>query len=88
MRDRSKEEIEGILQAFPDVYEAQTGTALTVERLKEVILAKIIQAEQKIIEQRFNDFNPVGLRMVLKMIQEYEEPTEKTEPKKRGRPKK
>lgn len=88
MRERSKEEIEGILQAFPDVYEAQTGTALTVERLKEVILTKIIQQEQKIIEQRFNDFNPVGLRMVLKMIQEYEEPNEKIEPKKRGRPKK
>lgn len=88
MRERSLEEIQGILQSFPDVFEAQTGTTLTVERLKEVVTKKLKEQEQKVIEQRFNDFNPLGLRLVLKMISEYEQPKETiVEPKKKGRPK-
>lgn len=85
MQNRSREELEGILQTFPDVFESQMGTKLTVERLTEILTKKLKEQEQKLLDQRFFDFDPKSIRMMLQIIQEsVEKPVEKP---KRGRPK-
>ena len=89
MRERSHEELQGILQAFPDVFEAQMGTKLTIEKLKAVLTEKLKEKEQFLLDQRFADFSPASLRALLQILTEMEKPEnyQVVETKKRGRPK-
>ena len=68
MKNRSKEEIDAILQTFPDVFEDLTGNKLTSEQVTEVITEILKLKERDIIRQRFLDFSPLNLREVLKLL--------------------
>lgn len=93
MRDRSSEELDAILQAFPDVFESQFGKPL-VSGVVESILQEILQEKEKeVIRLRFLDFSPRNLREMLHKIKTKPQNIDTVitidlvEPKKRGRPK-
>lgn len=65
MRNRSKEELEAILQTFPDVFEDQTGKTLTKEAIIEVIVKILVEKEAQLIKQRFYELSIRDLREIL-----------------------
>ena len=85
MRPKSKEELEGLLQHFPDVYRDQMGHDLDVDKVKSIIHGLIEERELFIIRQRFMDLPPATLKEILTML---EPPKVDPEKKKPGRPKK
>jgi DNA-directed RNA polymerase subunit F len=72
MKNRSQEEIDAILQTFPDVFEDLTGKKLTKEQVSEVITEILKLKERDIIKQRFLDFSPFNLREILKSLNKEE----------------
>lgn len=82
MRIRGQEEIQGSLQAFKDVYEAQFGKPFDTVKAINVIREMLEKAEVQIIQQRFFDFRPQDLKLLMEML----EPKSEEKPK-RGRPK-
>ena len=91
MRNRSREELEAILQSFPDVFEAQMGVKLTVEKLKTILINKLEEQERFLLQQRFIDFTPQSIRAMLQMVEEYNVKHEEQEPSvenKKGKQKK
>lgn len=83
MRPKSKEELEGLLQAFPDVFRDQVGHDLDVNKVKAIIRDLIKEREDFIIRQRFLDLPPANLREILTMLEPPKVEPE-TLPKKRG----
>lgn len=70
MKNRSQEEINAILQTFPDVFEDLTGNQLTSAAVQEVIVELLKSKEKELIRQRFFDFSPLNLRDILKKLNE------------------
>ena len=68
MRNRSKEELEAILQTFPDVFEDQTGKTLTKEAIVDVIVKILIEKEAQLIKQRFYELSIRDLRCILAKV--------------------
>ena len=93
MRVRGREEIEGSLQAFKDVYEAQFGKPFDAKKAIEVIKQMLERKEVEIIQQRFFDFHPKDLQEIIRILNWCNTPIEvqdapKIEPKTRGKAKK
>lgn len=82
MKIRGREEIQGSLQTFIDVYEAQFGKPFDTVKAINVIREMLEKAEIQIIQQRFFDFQPQDLKALMEML----EPKPEEKPK-RGRPK-
>ena len=87
MRIRGREEIQGSLQTFKDVYEAQFDKPLDNQRAIEIITQMLSRKELEAIQQRFFDFHPQDLKTVIELLQPVEKPVEIQEKPKRGRPK-
>lgn len=87
MRLRGREEIQGSLQAFKDVYENQFDKPLDNQRAIEIITQMLSRKELESIQQRFFDFHPQDLKTVIELLQPVEKPVEIQEKPKRGRPK-
>jgi hypothetical protein len=93
MRDRSPEELDAILQSFPDVFENEMGKPINPELVEKVLGDLLAERELNLIKQRFFDFSPANLREVIQRIKTKPQPElieaiEPIEPKKRGRHKK
>lgn len=70
MRVRGREEIEGSLQAFKDVYEAQFGKKLSLGAVQSMAYMLLDEKEQEILRQRFFDFHPKDLQTLIEMCRE------------------
>lgn len=93
MRIRGREEIEGSLQAFKDVYEAQFGKPFNAQKAIEVVQQLLEHKEVEIIQQRFFDFHPKDLQEIIQILNWCNTPIEtqvapKIETKNRGKVKK
>ena len=94
MRVRGREEIEGSLQAFKDVYEAQFGKKLSLGTVQSMAYILLDEKEREILRQRFFDFHPKDLQTLIEMCREIiDRPTPvevapKIESKNRGKVKK
>lgn len=68
MRDRSPEELDAILQAFPDIFEAQFGKSINPALIERVLTDLLNEKELDLIKQRFFDFSPSNLREIIERI--------------------
>lgn len=68
MRDRSPEELDAILQAFPDIFEAQFGKSINPALIEKVLTDLLNEKELDLIKQRFFDFSPANLREIIERI--------------------
>ena len=87
MKLRGREEVEGSLEAFKDVYEAQFDKPLDNPKAVEIISQMLSKRETETIQQRFFDFHPQDLKTVIELLQPVEKPVETVDKPKRGRPK-
>jgi hypothetical protein len=90
MRVRGREEIEGSLQAFKDVYEAQFGKPFEADKAIDVIKQMLERKEIEVIQQRFFDFHPKELQEIIQILNWLKTPIETppTETKVEPKPKK
>lgn len=70
MKNRTKEEIDSIMQSFPDVFEDQTGRLLTKEAIILIVETILKEKEETLIKQRFCDLSIRDLRTILKKLNE------------------
>lgn len=80
MRVRGREEIEGSLQAFKDVYEAQFGKPFEADKAIDVIKQMLERKEIEVIQQRFFDFHPKDLQEIIQILNWRNTPAEVTPP--------
>lgn len=69
MKLRGREEVEGSLEAFKDVYEAQFDKPLDNAKAVEIISQMLSKRETETIQQRFFDFHPQDLKALLELLQ-------------------
>ena len=68
MKYYSAEEIDAILQGFPDVFKNQFGKDLDYDHFHNIIHKLLLEKETQIIEQRFFDLAPKSLRVILEKL--------------------
>jgi hypothetical protein len=68
MKYYSAEEIDAILQGFPDVFRNQFGKEIDYNHFHEVINKLLLEKETQLIEQRFFDLSPQSLRVILEKL--------------------
>lgn len=86
---RSQEELQGKLQAFPDVYENFMGEPLDTEVLKGYLLEQLNLKKRQFIDQAFNSLSAADIKTMLACLQKQLEPKPKEQfnelkPKKKG----
>ena len=69
MKIRVREELQGSLQTFIDVYEAQFDKPLDNLKAIEIISQMLSKREIEAIQQRFFDFHPQDLKTVIELLQ-------------------
>lgn len=65
MRDRSSEELDGVLQAFPDVFEKEVGQPLDPKAFVEILSTMVIEKAEQMIRQRFFDYKPQDIGILI-----------------------
>lgn len=66
---RSREELEGKLQAFPDTYENYMGEPLDINVLKGYLLEQLSTKKRQFIDQAFNSMTVSDIKTLLNHIQ-------------------
>lgn len=82
MGHRSSEELDGLLQAFPDVFKEQFGKELNHDTLVSIVQTILYSKEEQVIKQRFSDLTPKNLREVLEKLSQPREVKRGRGPKK------
>lgn len=65
MRDRSSEELDGVLQAFPDVFEKEVGQPLDLNTFETVLATMIKEKAENLIRQRFFEYKPHDIKTLI-----------------------
>lgn len=83
MRLRGKEEVQGSLQTFMDVYQSQFNKPLDTNKAIEIIAQMLAKKENEAIQQRFFDFHPQDLKVLMELLKPVEKSVETVEKPKR-----